>query len=419
MDSKPTLLMIPCFAGAPWQLDQLRQLQGWPMRTMRLPERLDDLEQLADFVLDQARDLGRYVLVGDSFGAVIAIAVAVRQPPGLVGLVISGGFARNPITSPLLRGLAALAPYFPGPFYRQLTLRVHAANLQSRFDAEGEVAWSTAQTRSVFVRETPHRAYVNRVHAVGRADFISRLAMISVPTLILTPEDDRLIGRQAAGILLGAIRGSTEVVLPRTGHMFRFSHPGLYSRAVRMFLELSVPVPLQHAGTGGSAMTRRPNAAPGIATAAAASPAGMAPTVLAAVSSAAQIEIAAPPERVWELLSDIDRWPSWNPLVQRALINRPFRAGSVFRWKSGGFAVTSTLREVTGKHRIAWTGKAFGTHAVHTWEIAATNRGSILKTAESFGGWLPKLMPGAMKRTLEETLPAWLKAIKAEAERNP
>jgi pimeloyl-ACP methyl ester carboxylesterase len=243
MDSKPTLLMIPCFAGAPWQLDPLRQLQGWPMRTMRLPERLDDLEQLADFVLDQARALGRYILVGDSFGAVIAIAVAVRRPPGLEGLVISGGFAKNPITSPMLRGLAALAPYFPGPFYRQLTLRVHAANLRSRFDAEGEIPWSTDKTRSFFVRETPHRAYVNWVHAVGRADYISRLSMISVPTLILTPEDDRLIGKQAAGIMSGAIRDSREVVLPRTGHMFRFSHPGLYSQAVSTFLELSMPAP--------------------------------------------------------------------------------------------------------------------------------------------------------------------------------
>jgi hypothetical protein len=26
MESKPTVLMIPCFAGARWQLDQLRHL---------------------------------------------------------------------------------------------------------------------------------------------------------------------------------------------------------------------------------------------------------------------------------------------------------------------------------------------------------------------------------------------------------
>jgi hypothetical protein len=38
MDSKPTVLMMPCFAGAPWQLDRLQHLHEWPMHTMRLPE---------------------------------------------------------------------------------------------------------------------------------------------------------------------------------------------------------------------------------------------------------------------------------------------------------------------------------------------------------------------------------------------
>ena len=241
MHPKPTLLMVPCFAGAPWNLDQLAQLKGWPMRTMRLPEGLDDLEKLADFVFAQAQDLESYVLIGDSFGAVVSIAAAVRRPKGLMCLVLSGGFARNPITSPVLKALAALAPFAPGPFYRQLTLRMHAANLKSRFDRDAEIPWSAEKTRHFFVQETPHTAYVNRLRAVGRADYTAQLANIDAPTLILTPEDDRLIGKEAAGVLLGAIRQSREVVLPRTGHMFRLSHPDRYSEAVSTFLESAIP----------------------------------------------------------------------------------------------------------------------------------------------------------------------------------
>jgi pimeloyl-ACP methyl ester carboxylesterase len=228
--------MIPCFAGAPWRLDQLSALQDWPLRTLRLPDGLDDLEPLADFVLAEICEREDFVLVGDSFGAVISLAVAIRRPSGLKALVISGGFARNPITSPLLKVLAGLAPYFPGPFYRGLTLRMHAFNLRSRFDGEGEIPWSMAQTREFFVRETPHRAYVNRIRAVAKADYSESLASINVPTLILTPEEDRLIGREAAQILLNGISGSEEQVLPRTGHMFRFSHPRAYSAAVARFL---------------------------------------------------------------------------------------------------------------------------------------------------------------------------------------
>ena len=41
----------------------------------------------------------------------------------------SGGFAKNPITAPTPKALAALAPYFPGAFCRQLTLRTRGAPL--------------------------------------------------------------------------------------------------------------------------------------------------------------------------------------------------------------------------------------------------------------------------------------------------
>jgi len=140
---------------------------------------------------------------------------------------------------------------------------------------------------------------------------------------------------------------------------------------------------------------------------------------VAAAFSQAQIQIAATPERVWDLLSTIDRWPTWNALVQTAVLNGPLQPGSVFKWKSKGLTIISTLQEVAPKERLTWTGKAFGTHALHRWEILPTDLGILLRTDESFDGWLPRLMPETMQRTLEETLPAWLRLIKSEAERNP
>ncbi|MGF6448589.1 alpha/beta fold hydrolase [Paraburkholderia youngii] len=207
------------------------------MRTLRLPDDVCKLETLADFIADQLKDLDSYVLVGDSYGAVSSIAVATRQPKGLKGLVLSGGFARSPITSPLLKMLAALAPFFPGPFYRQLTLSFHAMQLASSFDKEGEIPWSIGKSRDFFIRETSHKAYVNRIRSIGKTDYTALLKNIDVPTLILTPEEDKLIGKEAAGVLVNGIKGAQEVVMPRTGHMFRFSHPGAYSLEIRKFLE--------------------------------------------------------------------------------------------------------------------------------------------------------------------------------------
>lgn len=237
MKTEPTLVMIPCFAGAPWKLEQLIYLQDRPMRTLRLPNDMCELETLADFIAAQVKDLDSYVLIGDSYGAVSSIAVATRQPKGLKGLVLSGGFAKNPITSPLLKTMVALAPFFPGPFYRQTTLRFHAAQLASSFDKEGDIPWSTAKSRAFFVKETPHKAYVNRLRSIEKVDYTAMLRKIDVPTLILTPEEDKLIGKEAAGILLKGIKGSQEVIMPRTGHMFRFSNPGAYSLEIMKFLK--------------------------------------------------------------------------------------------------------------------------------------------------------------------------------------
>jgi pimeloyl-ACP methyl ester carboxylesterase len=90
MNTLPTLVTVPCFSGSPWQLDHFTPLAQWPLRTMRLPEHLDEIEAYADFLAEQVQNLENYVLVGDSFGANIALALATRKPKGLAALVLSG-----------------------------------------------------------------------------------------------------------------------------------------------------------------------------------------------------------------------------------------------------------------------------------------------------------------------------------------
>src|SRR5262245_9013260 len=94
MANTPTLVTVPCFSGAPWDAQQLAPLGSYPVR---LPEAIDEVEGYADFVAAQVADLSDYVLVGDSFGAVVSLTLALRQPAGLRGLVLSGGFAANPL----------------------------------------------------------------------------------------------------------------------------------------------------------------------------------------------------------------------------------------------------------------------------------------------------------------------------------
>lgn len=237
---RATVVTVPCFSGAPWSLDQLTPLADHPLRTMRLPERLDGIEAYADFVAEQVADLDEYVLVGDSFGAVVALAFATRRPAALRALVLSGGFAANPVTNPLVKAKVSAARFLPGGLYRQVTLRFHAQSLASPHDRDGQVPWSQADSRALFLENTPWESYVARAKAAFSADYRDRLQAVEVPTLILTPSYDHLIGEDAAKLMLAGIPDAQEVVLEDTGHMFRFSHPVTYARAVHDFLETRV-----------------------------------------------------------------------------------------------------------------------------------------------------------------------------------
>lgn len=239
---RPTIVTVPCFSGAPWDLDSLTALADHPLRTMRLPDGIDNIESYADFVATQVADLDDYVLVGDSFGAVVALALAGRQPAGLRALVLSGGFGANPVTTVIGRAKIRAARFLPGLLYRQLVLRMHAAALASPFDRDAERPLSTRQTRQLFLDNTPWRSYVARADAALRADYTERLDRILVPTLILTPEHDTLIGKHAATVLRTGIPDAVEHVLPSTGHMLRFTHPRRYAGHIAEFLSTRLPV---------------------------------------------------------------------------------------------------------------------------------------------------------------------------------
>lgn len=234
--SNPTIVTVPCFSGAPWELSTLGGLAHRPLRTMRLPEAGADIEAYADFVEDQVRGLDEFVLVGDSFGAVVALAVAVRRPVGLLALVLSGGFAASPVESKLVKAKMAAARFLPGALYRRVTLRFHAAALASPYDGEGDIPLTQDDFRSLFVANTPWRSYVSRAKAAFSADYRDCLEQVEVPTLILTPAHDVLIGEAAAAVMRAGLPDATEIVLDRTGHMFRFTHPARYSQAIEEFL---------------------------------------------------------------------------------------------------------------------------------------------------------------------------------------
>lgn len=129
-----------------------------------------------------------------------------------------------------------------------------------------------------------------------------------------------------------------------------------------------------------------------------------------------QITVNAPIETIWQILTDIDHWTNWNPNISESKLAGSLQPGSIFRWKSGGTAILSTLQEVEPQHRLSWTGKVIGTQAIHVWVLEPQEKTVLIKTEESFEGWLVRLSKGMMQRMLDTSLQVWLERLKQRAE---
>ncbi|MBW4692828.1 MAG: SRPBCC family protein [Lyngbya sp. HA4199-MV5] len=129
-----------------------------------------------------------------------------------------------------------------------------------------------------------------------------------------------------------------------------------------------------------------------------------------------EILIHASSEKIWQLLTDIHHWSTWNPAIAEATLEGLLQPGATFRWKAGGTTIQSTLQEVEPHHRLSWTGKALGTRAIHIWILEPQSDGVLVKTEESFDGWLVSLLKGMMQKTLDTSLQSWLERLKQAAE---
>jgi uncharacterized protein YndB with AHSA1/START domain len=133
--------------------------------------------------------------------------------------------------------------------------------------------------------------------------------------------------------------------------------------------------------------------------------------------ASAETVIAAPPQTVWDVLADLERWPEWNPDVRSVAVEGPVAPGTRFRWKAGPGTITSTLQQADRPLSIAWTGTTMGIRAMHAWRLEPRDGGTLARTEESFEGLLARLLRARMQRMLQRSLDSGLDHLKAEAER--
>ena len=142
------------------------------------------------------------------------------------------------------------------------------------------------------------------------------------------------------------------------------------------------------------------------------------PNPAAPVQTRQFIHINAPVERVWQVLSGIDQWATWQPDITAPHLNGPLQPGTTFDWKTSGLTIHSTLHTVVPGAAIGWSGPAFGSFAIHNWTLVPQADGSTeVQVAESMEGWLIRLLQPVFQQGLAASIQRWLAWLKQAAEK--
>lgn len=143
------------------------------------------------------------------------------------------------------------------------------------------------------------------------------------------------------------------------------------------------------------------------------------PTIAAdsPVVSATSVEIHAQIDRVWEILTAVERWPAWNPDVKSVSVDAPIAKGTTFRWKAGPGTITSLVEHFDPPHMVSWSGRTMRIRAIHVWRLETQNGQTHVRTEESYDGLVARLLRRSLQKTLDKALEDGARYLKAEAER--
>jgi uncharacterized membrane protein len=129
-----------------------------------------------------------------------------------------------------------------------------------------------------------------------------------------------------------------------------------------------------------------------------------------------EIVIDAPLEVVWNLQTDFQAWPEWQPNITTVSMEGDLALGTIFRWKASGIKIVSTLQEVEPMQRLSWTGVSPGMQAIHIWTFERVDEGVRVFTEESLSGWFARLLKLFDRQFLEKSLSESLQTLKRTAE---
>ncbi len=178
-----------------------------------------------------AHGIDRFSLVGMSFGAMVAMQIAVRHPLRVERLVLACCAARtpSPITAMWLDRIAAverggMATQVETSLERWFTPNFAAASPDT-------LDWVRAMILS-----TPSAGFIAAARIIATLDHVPLLHQIEVPCLVVAGEHDKAAPPEAMRAFAANIRSAVFATLP-TAHLANVEAPDAFIEAVTRFVD--------------------------------------------------------------------------------------------------------------------------------------------------------------------------------------
>ncbi len=239
----PPLILVPGLAGGYELLGPLARLLASRFRVISYQLRGEDdcfaLRQhfdLADLVTDLAEFIDWHrlespVVMGVSFGGVLALEYAARFPHRLHQLIVQGAGVRYE-HGLLPRVATTVLSRFPlpadNPFINQFFNLLFGGKQKPGplFEFVTRLCWQTDQSVMAY-----------RLRLLENYDMARRLQRIRVPTLLLAGQRDLLVSEGSLNDLAAGLAKPEVCSLANCGHLAFVTHPDRVAREVRRFAD--------------------------------------------------------------------------------------------------------------------------------------------------------------------------------------
>ncbi len=195
------------------------------------PYQLPDMAEDAAAVLAAAGETSAHVL-GVSMGSVIAQELALRYPEQVRSLILGCSMCGGPKSvaaePEVIEMLGARAHMGPEAGARAMIPYIYdPATPQALIDEDLAIRLRTFPTAE---------GYLGQLGAVFGYETFDRLPLMSVPTLVIHGESDRLVPPANGIDVAERIPGAKLVMLPQASHIFFTDQPEESNRSISQFL---------------------------------------------------------------------------------------------------------------------------------------------------------------------------------------